>query len=381
MRKLLIVAAFFGVMLATACTTVVENATDIAIGPSAACLINDAGGVECWGTTGAGVDYGATATAVTQIPSGATDIQIGANHICAIVSGDVQCWGDNAEGQLGDGTGVASATPVNVVGLPPADAPVELATTGSHTCVRLDSGAVGCWGRNGDGQLGDGTTVNRLSPVVVTGFNGTPGNKARDISVGSAYSCANKTNFTVECWGSDADGHLGNGPGQTDSAVPAAVPGLTDVIFITSGVTHTCSTSPLGTLQCWGKNQFGEIDPAGGVVEAPTTYGSFSGVAISLSTSRSRTCAVVVGGTAECVGDNTFGGLGAGSNVASSSTPLTVSGTGVGPQEVTKIVSSGDNGCVLGITGRVACWGFGGNGANGNDSFNNTNVPVQVLRG
>ena len=98
-----------------------------------------------------------------------TAIASSGNHNCALMSaGGVKCWGLNDHGQLGDGTKTTSATPVDVVGLHgPAAA---IATGPFHTCAVLRSGGIDCWGSNGAGQLGDGTTIDHLRPAAVVGF-------------------------------------------------------------------------------------------------------------------------------------------------------------------------------------------------------------------
>lgn len=98
------------------------------------------------------------------------------NHACArTASGNVRCWLDNSFGQLGDGMPVVSAEEVAVLGREPTtvvgimDA-VEITAGSGHSCARLGSGAVTCWGSNGAGQLGDGTYVDRATPVPVVGL-------------------------------------------------------------------------------------------------------------------------------------------------------------------------------------------------------------------
>ena len=131
--------------------------------------------------------------------------------------GAIKCWGYNGYGQVGDGTTISSTTPVNVTGITTA---TSIALGGEHSCALLSGGAIKCWGWNYHGQLGDGTTIERTTPVEVSGIS-----TATSIALGGEHSCALLTGGAIKCWGSNSNGRLGDGT-TTDSTYPVDVIGL-----------------------------------------------------------------------------------------------------------------------------------------------------------
>jgi len=357
--------AISAVGLLTGCNSSVSNAVDVSVGGSAACLINTEGGVECWGMFHYGpfdtvvdlvVDFGNTATALPGISGGATDISLGEGHGCAIVTGTVKCWGIGNDGQLGNGDSRDSAVPVDVVGLPVDDAAVQVETHRDHTCVRLASGAVWCWGSGGSGQLGDGFSQTENAPVPVNGLDGVT-TRAIDISVGDEFSCAVTTLGTVGCWGSDSSGELGNGPGGTGSPVPALVPGLADIVDIDAGDWHACSLASDGTLQCWGRNDYEHISLGGGWIESPVIYAEFPSAVSRLAGGQGRTCVVHDDASAWCVGNGFLFSAGNGLPFSNGGIPTLVLGTDV---DGVAVIDTGYLfGCAVGVSGDVKCWGVG----------------------
>jgi hypothetical protein len=190
------------------------------------------------------------------LTSGVRSVSVGTQHTCALTTlGAVKCWGANTYGQLGDGTTTNSSSPVDVSGL---SAGVQAVVAGGyHTCALTFEDGVKCWGINTNGQLGDGTTTNRSTPVAVSGLSSGVGM----ITAGSAHTCALLTSDSVQCWGNNAYGSLGDSS-STQRTAPAAVSSVsgsatfTDVptshwgfryieTLYANGYTAGCNTSPL----------------------------------------------------------------------------------------------------------------------------------------
>jgi alpha-tubulin suppressor-like RCC1 family protein len=152
---------------------------------------------------------------VAGLTSRITAIAAGGVYTCALTSvGGVKCWGDNYDGELGDGTKLMEhSVPVDVIGL--TRGIVAISAGLNHTCSLTLGGGVKCWGLNVFGELGDGTTSLRLTPVDVIGLvNGVVA-----ITAGDFHTCALMSAGGVKCWGSNYLGLLGNGT-TTSSAVP-----------------------------------------------------------------------------------------------------------------------------------------------------------------
>ena len=144
---------------------------------------------------------------VTALGTNVAEVAAGGGlHMCARkTDGTLWCWGYNLAGQLGDGTTSVGFSPVQVAALGTSVA--EVAASGSHTCARKTDGTLWCWGDNSNGQLGDGTKTNSSSPMQVV----AAGTNLAEVTAGGSYTCARKTDGTLWCWGDNNNGQLGDG--------------------------------------------------------------------------------------------------------------------------------------------------------------------------
>ncbi len=306
----------------------------VALGPQATCAIQTGGALSCWGYNGEHqLGIGSPESPVRSpravLPS-ALDVSLGEQHGCAVDdSHHVQCWGGNFSGQVGDGTNtLRDHGPVVLPGI----ANVTHVTCGRFfSCALLAGGDVRCWGENLNGQIGDGTIGgSRNVPTVVTTDGTTPLTGVIDVQAGTAHACALLADRTVRCWGNG----LGLGTGDTGNSVAHAVTPMglpPGVVAITSGGYTTCALLPDTTVRCWGLNEFGEVgngsdSPSGVPVRASTVGTSVA----EISLARGHGCALRVTGTVDCWGLNDGGQLGNGTSSQFSATPLDVPGAAIG---------------------------------------------------
>jgi len=249
--------------------------------------------VKCWGyntygelgtgTIGGGVQ---TAPVVVTGVTNPSAIAVGGQHTCAIAGGNVLCWGYNGTGQLGNGTTTDNATPGQVSFQRSAPAPDLLSAGATHTCANTGRG-VACWGANANGQLGDGTTTFRATPVYPAGVDGTI-----SLAAGISHTCAVRADGTVRCWGVNADGQLGDGT-TTQRLTPTLVPGITDALQVAVGWYHTCIRRATGTVSCFGRGEHGAIgDATAQSRSTPTAVPNLINV-VAISAAVEHTCALM----------------------------------------------------------------------------------------
>lgn len=292
----------------------------------------------------------------------------GEEFACAVISGgEVECWGRNDAGDLGDGTATGpehcpgpsfvredncSRVPVHVSGITNATAVV--AGVG-FACALLATHSIDCWGFGLDGELGNGHSEGSLTPVTVSGIT-----NATAIAAGEAEACALLSNQTVKCWGSNQGGALGDGKTQEEqksSDVPVEVSGITSAVAVTAGDTDGCAALENGEVRCWGWNLSGDLGDGKTQAEQESSDVpvKVSGIttATTLTAAWRHVCAVLKSGKVECWGDDEFGDLGNGRSFEPSPTPVAVSGIST----ATQIAAGYFHTCVVLSSGGVDCWG------------------------
>ncbi|WP_428264501.1 RCC1 domain-containing protein [Haliangium sp.] len=287
----------------------------------------------------------------------------GREHTCARSSdGAAWCWGRNEFGRLGDGSTTDRSAPVQVSALG-----YDVASIGvfeEHSCAVLTGGSMWCWGRNGNGELGDGSKTTRAQPVQVSAL----GSDVLRASYGpeAETTCAIKADESLWCWGENTSGQVGNdgaphvlSPERVvrDSGsgfVPLA--GATDAC---SGASHTCARLGDGTVWCWGSNvhdQLGvglstaQLNKVGYAMQLGAMPAAAPG---GLSCGKNHTCAVAVDGTLWCWGQNNKGALGDG-GYAGTTVPVQVTALG---NTVMRVSAADEHTCATQVDGAMWCWG------------------------
>ncbi len=353
-------------------------------------------------------------------------ISAGGEHTCALTTGGkVKCWGFNQYGQLGLGHNVALGDQPHEMGdnlafvnLGTNVVVVEISAGKYHTCARLSDGKVKCWGNNGNGQCGFGTTKNRGThpddmgddlPAVDLGTGAT----AKAISVGGYHTCALLNDGRVKCWGSSDFGQVGLGDsnsrgdqfGEMGDNLPAVNlgTGLT-AIAISADEQHTCALLSNGSVKCWGRNNYGRL----GLGDSTERGSGFLGLgmgdalpavdlglgaqAVGISAGGTHTCTLLANAKIKCWGSNAVGQLGLGDTNSRGDNPnemgAALSEALLGSAAKVKALSAGGEDpnspyasytCVLLVGGSVKCWGANGQGQLGyGDVMDRGKTPTEV---
>ena len=331
-------------------------------------------------------------------------MSLGGDHTCAILgNGSMMCWGSDYHGQMGNGAiGDTLAnkfvTPI-LIDLGGGQTAVAVDAGQDHTCAILDDDSLKCWGRDNFGQLGDGGVISTIitrTNIPVSVDLGT-GRTAFAVSAGGYHTCAILDDGSMECWGRDSEGQLGNGATTTtDQTSPVSVDlgtGRT-AVSVSTGAYHTCAILDDASLKCWGKGQLGAVGDGTG------WNNEFSPVLIDVGTGRTAvavtlggvsTCVLLDDGSVKCWGGDNNGVLGDGGNalpVTNTNTPpSTPLDLGTGRTAVAISLGAGTHACAILDNGSVKCWGKDTYGQLGNglsltaDQTSPTSSPVDLGTG
>jgi len=303
-----------------------------------------------------------------------------AHNLALRNDGTVWAWGLNEEDQLGDGNAANSSTPVQVSGL---SSIVNIASRGYHSLAVRSDGTVWAWGWDNSGALGIGvadTNFDYTAPVQVQGLN-----HPLMVSAGYCFSVALLQNHTLVAWGKNTNGQLGDGT-TTDRYSPVPVAGLSDVIWVSAGWEHVVAIKSDGTVWTWGANTWAGIYPGSGLLgdgttadhHTPEQVPGLSG-AIQAFGGDSFTAVLLHDGSVWTFGANGAGQLGTGSfALAQSLVPVQVQGLG---SNVMAITGRDHHSQALLSDGSIWSWGSGENGELGNGAFQNSATPVEVVFG
>ncbi len=328
-------------------------------------------------------------------------VALSGNHTCALFDSQlVKCWGNADHGRTGAGNEIdlGDDEPASVGDFIDVADPVTSILTGiGHTCVVHPDSTVRCFGRNTEGELGYGDTIN-------VGDNETPGSvdpiplgdtvTTINARSGSFHTCAWLTGGEARCWGRFENGRLGI-PGLAEhigDTEPASDGGPVNiggtVVAFALGQLHTCALLEAGTVRCWGNGSDGALGYGNtntiGDDEDPSAAGDVpvGATVVQLSAGWFHTCALTDAGNVRCWGRGNNGRLGYGNtaNVGTLNTPASVGDVSVGGT-VTQVAAGGAHTCALLEDGTVRCWGSGAIGALGygnTDSIGDNELPSTV---
>lgn len=371
----------------------------VGVGSRAACVLTDAGAVECWGDNYYGelgtravpnsIDspavsncaYGLNGACsmvpvpVSNLDSGVEALSVGFSAACADVSGMVQCWG---LGAVVEPTTPDAVIPVAVAGLSQVSA---LSVSGDNACAVMAGGAIQCWAN--DVYVVGGVAHTWAGKVYASG--------AKAVSVGDTAACALTTAGGLQCWGDNRLGLLGNGT-QTGSTVPVQVMGLTaGATAVSVGTRSACAVTSSGGVQCWGSNDTGELGNATTTSSTtPVDVAGLSSGATAVAVGDGAACAVVSGGV-QCWGA-LLGWAGLDASAPATCTPVSSTGSPSGTKvpcslapgavtglaAVTAVSLGASSACVLTATGVVECWGDNSFGQLGDGLLTSSTTPVTV---
>lgn len=308
-------------------------------------------------------------------------ISAGNNFTCGVTTvGTAYCWGTGAQGQLGTGSQASADRPERVAAGGVAFQTISAGFT--HACAVSTTGAAYCWGSNAGGRLGTGASLSggHTAPALVAG-----GLSFRTISAGYYHTCGVTRSGATYCWGRNEQGETGNGA-TAAHGLPVRVAGdfSARTVQAAGQFDYSCAIGRDSALYCWGANCFGQLgvdstteqcgNPAMPCSSTPKSVHA-SGPFLSIGAFFSHVCALSATGQASCWGDNNQGQLGNGSGAGNSPIPTPVQGGAT-----YKAIATGRQfSCALTADGAAQCWGRNAEGQLGTGDSENRTVPTAVV--
>ena len=351
---------------AGASTKAAATTLAISAGYEHSCALESDGSVLCWGDNAYG-ELGNGTVSPTQtpatalLPSKAIQVAAGESHSCALlVTHTVACWGDNEFAELGQ---KASFQPVPSPRLVPGLTRVASVVAGDgDTCALMLNKTLRCWGEGALGELGNGTTtLAQATPVAVYGLS-----NVRQVALGYHHACALTAKAQVLCWGLGDLGQLGSGFMYGWSTYPRAVPGLSSVASIYAGGDQSCALLTTGVPHCWGYNSYGQLGDGSTTTRYyPDSVVGLSGV-LSMSMGESFTCATLASRSLDCWGYSGDGQLSSDEKTQMNPQAVTSPIPAAWTSDVSAVATGSDHTCILRVPGGVRCWGNNSVGQLGN---------------
>ena len=331
--------------------------SSISVGPTHTCGVRTNGRAMCWGQNDGRFGNGTFPDWLTPVQIGTmtnwVDLSAGLDGTCGLrANGAAWCTGSNFHGQRGDGSGVSSSLSYRPVGFPRNHK--HAAAGRDFSCSVSTDGALWCWGANTLGQVGDGSTTNRLRPARVgDGYSWTR------VESGDNHSCATRTDGSLWCWGANGSGQVGKGASGSPQLTPIQI-GTASWRRVSGGGDTSCGVQTAGSLWCWGS----------GFGTSPSQVGGDLDWA-DLSVGPDHRCARKVDNSLHCWGDNAFGQLGLG-DTTTRAAPTSVGGSW------SSVAAGSLFTCGIQTDSTLHCWGWGFNGQLGHGNTASQTSPLQV---
>ena len=307
-------------------------------------------------------------------------------HTCAILSDStMKCWGDAGQGFLGNGalwTEYWTPSDVTLSADGGSYLAIETASFGHHSCTIMTDYAVKCWGEAFHGQLGHGAHWGwHTEPFLAVMGNVTP----IEIAAGYHHTCSIYDDLNLYCWGDNLNGQVGNNASIGDEHVDAGFPTLIPLpqnqtaVAVNLGGDSSCVILENGSGMCWGYNGNGQLGDGTDThrnVPTPLTVIPQNRTLAALAVGTNSTCAILDNGSVACWGLNDMGQFGDGTYTSSNSTAAY---TALPAGRTAISLDSGQyHACAVLDDNSAVCWGNNSYGQLGDNTTNNSNVPIQV---